>query len=940
MPTFTPEEWSRIEAILDDVLDLEPAARAATLDRACAGDATLRARIEALIAADTDAAQFLETPAMEYAARLVTSTSPGDPADEQEAPGDRIGPYELIREIGQGGMGRVFLADRADGQFEQQVALKLVRPGPYGGEIVGRFLRERQILARLQHPNIASLLDGGVTSDGRPYFAMEYVAGEPITTYCDRKALDIRHRLLLFTAVCDAVQYAHQNLVVHRDLKPSNTLVTPDGQVKLLDFGIAKVLHEQASDDRAGTDPTLTRLGSGPMTPEYAAPEQVRGEPVTTATDVYALGALAYELLTGRGPHQLSRMTAAEVERAVTEREVARPSSVVGRSKAGADGEISPETIAGARGTDARRLRRELKGDLDTIVMQALQKDPARRYASAGAFVDDVRRYQGGLPIAARRDSVGYRTNKFVRRHAIGVTATALVALSLVAGLIGTAWQARVASREASKAREVSRFLASLFEVADPARTNAADVTALDLLNRGASRIETDLAGQPDVQADMMLLLGRIYRELGVYDRAQPLLERALAHRLSIQGRRTDAVAESMAELARFWQDKGRPDEAERLHRDVLAMRRSARAPDTVEVGKTLRDLASVLASRGKLDEAEKLQRDALALHEASFRGEHAEIASDLEGLQSILRARGQIDSAIPIARRALDMRLKVLGPDHLETATAMNNLAILLYEKWELPEAERLYRQVLDFDLRRLGEVHPNTATVTNNLAFVVRDRGQYKEAERLYRSALTLDRRLYGEEHPYIAQVMNNLATLLALQGRNEEAERLFRESLAMFQRVYGADHWRIGTVRGGLAGVLSARGDGEAERLFKAAVSQLERVLSPEHLSLEPVLLGFGRHLIERGDPGAAEPIIRRVLKTRTARLGDRDPRTAEAQVRLGICLARLDRAPDARPLLTAGYERLKNEPRFASEALEASRLLTNTVASDRLVPILRR
>ncbi len=694
-------------------------------------------------------------------------------------------------------MGRVFLADRADGQFEQLVALKLVRSGQHGGEVLGRFLRERQILARLQHPNIARLLDGGVGSDGRPYFAMEYVEGEPITTYCDRRALDVSHRLALFALVCDAVQYAHQNLVVHRDLKPSNTLVTGEGQVKLLDFGIAKVLHDE-DEEHGGAAAPLTRLGSGPMTPEYAAPEQVRGEAVTTATDVYALGALAYELLTGRGPHQLSSLTAAEVERAVTEREIARPSSAVGRAtprKTGGkeggkdgDGEIAPEAIAEARGTDRHRLRRQLRGDLDTIVMKALQKDPARRYPSAGALVEDVRRYQAGRPIAARRDSVGYRTSKFVRRHAIGVTATMLVLLSLIGGLIGMAWQARVASREAVKAREVSRFLSSLFEVADPARTNAADVTALDLLDRGATRIETELAGQPEVQGDMMLLVGRIYRDLGVYDRAQPLLERAMALRSAGEGRNTPAAAEAMAELARLWQDKGRPEEAERLQRDVLAMRRNVRRTDHAEVGKTLRDLATVLASRGQYDEAEKFQREALALHEARYGAEHVEIASDLEGLQSILRARGRSAEAIPIARRALDMRMKLLGPDHLETATAMNNLAILLYERWELPEAERLYRQVLDFDLRRLGEVHPNTATVTNNLAFVLRDRGQYDEAERLYRTALDLDRRLFGAEHPYVAQVMNNLAVLLAARGRHRDAQRLFEESLAMFRRVYG--------------------------------------------------------------------------------------------------------------------------------------------------------
>jgi eukaryotic-like serine/threonine-protein kinase len=925
MPTsFSPEEWSRIEAILDEVLELDPAARAAALDSACCGNPGLRAHVDALLAADAHASIFLDAPAVEYAAGIVAAGAAEQTLDSEEQPGDLIGPYRLIREIGHGGMGRVFLADRADGQFEQQVALKLVRSGPYGGEILQRFLRERQILARLEHPNIARLLDGGVTSDGRPYFAMEYVSGEPITEYCDARALDVNRRLSLFTSVCDGVQYAHQNLVVHRDLKPSNTLVTPEGQVKLLDFGIAKVLQEHPAESVA--DATLTRLGSGPMTPEYAAPEQVRGEPVTTATDVYALGALAYELLTGRGPHRVSRMTAAEVERAIAERDIERPSSAVARRKAPADGETPSEKIAKVRGTDQRRLRGLLRGDLDTIVMRALQKDPSRRYASAGAFVDDVRRYQTGLPIAARRDSVGYRTSKFVRRHAIGVAATALVLASLVAGLIGTAWQARLASREAAKAREISAFLTGLFEVADPARTNAADVTARELLDRGAGRIETELAHQPEVQAEMMLLLGRIYRELGVYDRAQPLVERSLALRTSIFGREATEVADAIAEFARLRLDTGHTEDAERLQREVLALRRSLLEADDPKVGETLRDLALVLNRRGQNDEAETLQREALALHEARFGPVHNEVASDLGGLQSILRARGQIEPAIAAARRALDLRLQLLGEDHLETATAMNNLAVLLYEKWDLPEAERLYRRVLDFDLRRLGEVHPNTATVKNNLAFVVRDRGQLDEAEELYRSALDLDRHLFGPEHPYVATVMNNLAAVLAIKGKHDESARYFRDALAMFRRVYGDSHWRIGTVQGGLAGVLSATGDSSAEQVYREAIAHLERVVGAEHPYLEPVRLGLGRHLTSAGKAEEAEAFVRRALDARSVRLGGKDPRTAEAQVRLGICLAAQGRVAEAGPLLDAGYARLRDEPAFKTEAEEAARLLT--------------
>jgi eukaryotic-like serine/threonine-protein kinase len=921
--SIRPEDWPRIEGILDDVLELPASARSEMLDRVCAGDPALRAQIEKLVAADAGATCFLETPAIEYAGGIVRAASGEAAADDREQPGDRIGPYRLIREIGLGGMGRVFLADRADGQFEQQVALKLVRRGPFGGEIHQRFLRERQILARLQHPNIARLLDGGVTPDGRPYFAMEYVNGDPITGYCDSRSLDLKSRLSLFTAVCDAVQYAHQNLVVHRDLKPSNTLVTPEQQVKLLDFGIAKVLHEH--DDAAAVDATLTRLGSGPMTPEYAAPEQVRGEPVTTATDVYALGALAYELLTGRGPHRLSRLTAAEVERAVAEREVERPSSAVSRGKTRPGAEASPDAVASARGTDQWRLRRDLRGDLDTIVMRALQKDPGRRYASAGAFADDIRRYQSGMPIAARRDSFRYRAGKFARRHAISVTATVLVLCSLVAGLIGTAWQARLASREAAKAREISRFLESLFEVADPAKTNAASITARELLDRGASRIESELAGQPDVQADMMVLLGRIYRELGVYDRAQPMLERSLALRSSGAARDPERSVEAMSELARLWLDKGRPEDSERLQREVLALRKATLGANHPDVGRTLRDLASVLTSRGKYEEAEKLQREALTLHQASYGAEHTEIASDLEGLQEILRLRGQTEPAIVTARRTLEMRLKLLGPDHLETATAMNNLAILLREKWELAEAEKLYRQVLDFDIRRLGEVHPNTATVKNNLAWVVRDRGHYDEAEQLFRSALDLDRRLFGPEHPYVATVLNNLGSLLAIRGRYDESMRLFEDSLAMFRRIYGEQHPRIGAVKGGLAGVLSEKGDPRAGPLYRDALALLERLYPPTHPGLEPVLLGLGRHLTRTGQAAAGEPLIRRALETRTARLGPADPRTAEAQVKLGLALAALGRGPEARSLLTPALERLRHEPLFASDVHEAERCL---------------
>jgi serine/threonine-protein kinase len=790
-------------------------------------------------------------------------STPSAPAVERRAawlePNTRIGPYRVVREIGRGGMGTVFLAERADGGFAQTVALKIMRLGVGTGvaddeELVGRFLQERQILARLEHPNVARLIDGGFTPDGRPYFAMEYVEGEPITAYCDRLQLDIDARLELFEGVCDAVLYAHQHLIVHRDLKPSNTLVAASGRVKLLDFGIAKLLDEAPVA-------SFTRVGGSALTPAYAAPEQIRGERVTTATDVYALGAMLYELLTGRRSLEVpSGGTTLELERAICERD--------------------PEPPSAAASSD--RLARRLRGDLDTIVLRALEKEASRRYPSVDALLEDLRRHRGGLPILARPAGTAYRVRKFVSRHRVAVAAGVLVMLSLVAGLVGTAWQARVASREAAKAREISRFLTGTFEVADPARANPADITARELLDRGAARIDAELAANPDVQASMMALLGRLYRQLGVYPKAQPLLERAVALQRSMYGERSAEVAATLAELAGLSQDQGRPEEAVRLHQEALAIRREVLGPTHPDVGTSLRDLATVLRTAGKHERAEALQREALVIHRNHYGPAHSEVASDLTGLGSILRERGQLAAAVTTLRQALELSTRLLGTDHLETNTVMNNLAIALTNSGEFAEAERLYRQVLAFDQRRLGEQHPNTATVRNNLASVLRDRGEHAEAERLYRAVLDYDRRELGPRHPYTATVLYNLGTVLHLQGRHGEAERCFDEALLVFREVYGNEHWRVHSVNGGLAMVRHAQGQpAAASRLFRQAIAGLERALAPGHQQIEPVLLAYGRLLVEQGNAAEAERLFARVVASRTARVGEADRRTAEAR-----------------------------------------------------------
>ncbi len=468
--------WTEVRALFEELVELSPAERDRRLG--ALADVELAGRVAKLLAADSQAGRFLETPAVAVAGGLFDGLA--EPEAEAPPP-ERIGPYRVLRRIGRGGMGEVLLAERADGLFEQRVAIKLLRPGMASDEILRRFSRERRILARLEHPHIARLLDGGATEDGRPYFVMELVEGEPITDYCRSRDLGADERLRLIEDCCDAVAAAHRNLVVHRDLKPSNVLVTKDGEVKLLDFGIAKLLGPDDTGEAAAETRTELRL----LTPAYAAPEQVLGEPVTTATDVWALGALAYELLTGTLPQKREGRSASALTAAVADDVTERPSQRVSREPLEALPLLRPSEA------DRRRLARRLRGDLDNVLLAALRRAPERRYGSVTALAGDLRRHREGQPVKARPDTFGYRVGKFVRRNRVGVAAGALVAVSLVAGIAVAAWQARraeahakTAAAAARRAEGVKEFLIGLFEVADPEQASGGSVTASELLDQ------------------------------------------------------------------------------------------------------------------------------------------------------------------------------------------------------------------------------------------------------------------------------------------------------------------------------------------------------------------------------------------------------------------------------------------------------------------------
>jgi tRNA A-37 threonylcarbamoyl transferase component Bud32 len=451
---MSPEQWTRLKDLFRVAIECDPAKRAAYLDEACADDTALRAEIESLLASHDHAENFIESPAFADAVKALTES----PAET--VAGRRVGSYRLIREIGRGGMGTVYLAERADEQYEKLVAIKVVRRGMDSEEILRRFYNERQILASLDHPNIARLIDGGTTEDGLPFLVMEYVEGVPVMDYCDQRRLTINERLRLFRTVCAAVQHAHQNLVVHRDLKPSNVLVTPDGTPKLLDFGIAKVLSPELST--LTTEQTRTDLRI--LTPDYASPEQARGERLTTTSDVYSLGVVLYELLTGYRPYRSLNAPPHELARLICEQDPAKPSTTITNVEvvphvgdAGAQAASTSESVSLARDTQPDKLRRQLSGDLDNIILMALRKEPSRRYATVGQFSDDIGRHLDGLPVAARKDTFKYRAAKFVRRNRLGVAAACVVALSLLGGMLTTVWQARAARREKANAESVSR---------------------------------------------------------------------------------------------------------------------------------------------------------------------------------------------------------------------------------------------------------------------------------------------------------------------------------------------------------------------------------------------------------------------------------------------------------------------------------------------------
>jgi len=857
------ERWLRLSPLLDALLELPAEMRSEHVAALRREDPALADDLERLVALDDDDVDFLAEPVVEL--------------PNGARPGARIGPYRLDRLIGEGGMGQVWLAARADGLYERKVALKLLRPGFADPKLRQRFDREREILARFAHPYIARLLDAGIDRDGQPYLALEYVDGEAITSYCQTRQLDIAARLDLFRQVCEAVSHAHANLIVHRDLKPSNILVTPAGHVRLLDFGIAKLLDVEQLPVEA------TRTGVRAFTLHYAAPEQIRGEPVTTMTDVYSLGVVLYELLTGSKPYRLKRQTDAEWEEAILAGEPLRPSQAAARATAEAARPYSPT-----------RLARELAGDLDNITLKALGKRPEQRYVSAEAMSQDLLSYLRGRPVSARGERMGYRARKYLHRHRWALAAATLVLAVMVTALAVVGWQAQQALREANRAQAMQNFVAGLFESAGNTPMDAPmDLRAL--LDLGIVRGERSLARQPQARAELYGVVARLRFGLGDYREANTLLDRqarllqalpdaptslrleAVTLRGGVRRQLSDArgcerhmqpllataereqeqlsaqVAAFYSQLARCRRDLGDRNLANQLFSRSLKLRRDN--GDDVGVAESLLDLAGLHADDGDPRRAIRVLREALEQFRRKV-GDRHPLAIDLQrSLCSLERNNDDLVAAERDCRGSLALAQELHGREHRATIDARRQLAALYVDLGRFGEAESEFLDTYAWMRTRLDANHTDLARTYNSLGVVSWERGDLTRAIQYQTRAVEAWRT--GSNLGLTAAGVYNLAMILQSAGQVARALPLARESRQLRVKRFGPTHELVGDSDRLLGEILAELGqDAGAREALERAVRLTRAGYGEAHSHTRRAEVSLARFEADRGDPAALQ------------------------------------------------------------------------------------
>ncbi len=804
-------------------------------------------------------------------------------ATNQESSAGLIGPYRLLEKLGEGGMGQVWLAEQT-APVKRHVALKLIRSGAYDHAVARRFESERQALAIMEHPTIAKVFDAGSTHSGQPYLVMEYVPGMSITEYCDQKRLSIRERLELFNLVCDGVQHAHQKAIIHRDLKPSNILVVElDGRPapRIIDFGIAK-----ATSEFVGKQAQLTRDGSPMGTPGYMSPEQANpglGD-VDTRTDVYSLGVILYELLTGAHPFDASRWQKQpfdEVLRQIREKDPPNPSTRL------IEEEETSTVTAKMRRVEPKQLVSLLRGDLDWITMKAMEKDRARRYGTPAELAADVTRYLHHEAVVARPATAIYRLQKYVRRHRVGVAGVAILAVLIIAFAVMQAVQLRRITRERDRADRISQFMTHMFQISDPSEARGNSVTAREILDQASKDIDSGLEHDPEMQAQMMDVMGTVYDNLGLYRRAEVLAQRSLDIYRRTLGEKNYRTMRAANNLGNILYDEGRYPESEKLYRETLETRRELLGPEHLETLMSMNNLANSLFEEGHYAESEKLYRDALDIARRVLGSEHRQTVIQMGNLVNVLAAQGRNAEAETLCREVLEVRGRTLGPEHQDTLRSMNDLSATLMLEGKYADAEKLNRQTLDVRSRVLGAQHPETLLSTYNLAGSIHDQGRLAEAEKLYREVSVAQQKILGSDNVDTLRSRGDLGATLSDEGQYVEGEKLLREVLEIERRVLGPEHPETLRSLANLADTLKQAGRySESEKLGREALETLKRVLGTEHPQTLTSIHNLATTLQAEGEYSEAGKLCGEVLEVRRRVLGPNHPDTAASI----YCLAR--------------------------------------------------
>jgi len=845
-----------------------------------------------------------------------TLDAPGSTAaDAPEAYGSAsapktIGDYRLVKKLGEGGMGQVWLAEQT-APVRRQVALKLIRAGMFDEALLQRFQSERQSLAIMDHPTIAKIFDAGTTPDGQPYFVMEYVPGLPITEYCDQKRLRVAERLELFIKVCEGVQHAHQKAIIHRDLKPANILIVDlDGKPvpRIIDFGLAKATTPQLAGETM-----FTQVGAFVGTPGYMSPEQTDSgvQDVDTRTDVYALGVVLYVLLTGSLPFdtkQWKKQPLHEVLRHLREDDPPRPSAKIGIEKE------SSSANAESRGVQPKQLASLLHGDLDWITMKALEKDRARRYGTPSELAGDITRYLRHEPVAARPASKSYRLQKYVRRHRVGVVVAAGLLLLLAGFAVAQEIQLRRiieerdrTARERDRANRITEFMTSMFKVSDPSEGRGNSVTAREILDKASQDIDTGLTKDPELQAEMMNVMGKVYDNLGLYPRAEPLLQRSLKIRRSMLGPEHPDTLKSMENVAWVLKEEGHLTDAEKMEKDTLETRKLVLGRDNAETLGSMNDLADTLYEEGRYDEAGKLYQQTIEIQLRVLGPEDLHTVTTMGNLATTLHQQGRYSEAESWERKTLDIQSRILGPEHPNTLWSISSLASTLRSEGHLAESEKLYREAVEIQRRILGPEHADTLESMGGLAETISAEGRYSDAEKLEREVFEVQRRVFGAEHPDTLNSMSNLASSLYDEGHYVAAEKMQREALKTARRVLNPEHPQVLWLMDHLGLTLQKEGHyAEAENLHRDALESERHVLGPEYpQTLQSMsYLALTRQL--EGHNAEAERSQRETLDIQRRVLGSEDSDTLESMSNLAATLAAEGRYSESEKLFRETFE----------------------------------